>query len=66
MDGGEGDDLLDGGEGDDILIDDAGNETYIFNGNFGHDTIYDSDTIGSIKIDGTILTAGSKLMMMSG
>lgn len=61
LDGGEGDDLLDGGEGDDILIDDAGNETYIFNGNFGHDTIYDSDTIGSIKIDGTILTAGSKI-----
>ncbi|WP_155601592.1 calcium-binding protein [Acinetobacter calcoaceticus] len=61
LNGGMGNDILDGGEGGDNLVDEKGNDTYIFNGNFGHDTIYDLDGNGQIKIDGVTLSVGEKI-----
>lgn len=61
LDGGSGNDTLDGGEDDDILVDESGDDTYIFNGNFGHDTIYDQDGNGQIKINGVVLAVGEKI-----
>lgn len=49
LEGGEGNDTLDGGEGNDTLVGGAGEDQYIFTGNFGHDTLIDSD--GTIVID---------------
>ncbi|WLF84795.1 putative Ig domain-containing protein [Moraxella sp. ZY210820] len=59
--GGLGNDTLNGGEGNDTLIDESGNETYDFIGDFGHDTIYDKDGQGVIKINYQSLSAGKKL-----
>lgn len=61
LNGGLGNDILDGGDGDDNLVDEKGNDTYIFNGNFGKDSIYDLDGNGQIKIDGIALTVGEKV-----
>ncbi|WP_275935071.1 calcium-binding protein, partial [Acinetobacter venetianus] len=61
LDAASGNDILDGGEDDDILVDESGNDTYIFNGNFGHDTIYDVDGTGQIKINGMVLEVGEKI-----
>ncbi|WP_228156156.1 putative Ig domain-containing protein [Acinetobacter pittii] len=61
LNGGKGNDILDGGEGDDNLIDEIGNDTYIFNGNLGRDTIYDLDGNGQIKIDDIALSVGEKI-----
>ncbi|MGU3313730.1 putative Ig domain-containing protein [Acinetobacter sp. M5A5_2a] len=61
LNGGAGNDILDGGDGDDNLVDEKGNDTYIFNGNFGRDTIYDLDGNGQIKIDGVTLSVGEKI-----
>ena len=61
LNGGKGNDILDGGEDDDILVDESGNDTYTFSGNFGHDTIFDQDASGKIKIDGVVITVGEKI-----
>ncbi|MDH2484722.1 putative Ig domain-containing protein [Acinetobacter baumannii] len=61
LNGGKGNDILDGGNGDDNLTDDIGNDTYIFNGNFGRDVIYDLDGNGQIKIDDIALSVGEKI-----
>ena len=40
---------MDGGEGNDILMGETGNDTYIFRGGSGQDTIIDTDsTAGNI------------------
>lgn len=59
--GGLGNDTLNGGEGNDTLIDESGNETYDFIGDFGHDTIYDQDGSGVIKINYLTLKATKKV-----
>jgi Ca2+-binding RTX toxin-like protein len=41
LEGGAGNDTLVGGAGDDDLTGGAGNDTFVFSGNFGHDTIED-------------------------
>lgn len=41
--GGVGDDRLEGGEGDDILSGGLNRDNFVFEGNFGHDTITDFD-----------------------
>ncbi|MEX3013677.1 calcium-binding protein [Acinetobacter baumannii] len=66
LNGGKGNDILDGGNGDDNLTDDIGNDTYIFNGNFGRDVIYDLDGNGQIKIDDIALSVGEKLIINYG
>jgi Ca2+-binding RTX toxin-like protein len=43
LNGSNGNDYLDGGEGDDILTGGADYDTFVFDGNFGHDTITDYD-----------------------
>ncbi|MBR4343536.1 MAG: DUF2974 domain-containing protein, partial [Lachnospiraceae bacterium] len=53
---GGGADILDGGIGDDYLQGDHGNDTYIFDLGYGHDTINDSEGENHILISG--LTAG--------
>ncbi|EFE94338.1 type I secretion target GGXGXDXXX repeat (2 copies) [Serratia odorifera DSM 4582] len=39
--GSSGDDTLVGGTGDDELHGNGGNNTFLFSGSFGHDTLYD-------------------------
>jgi hypothetical protein len=41
LSGGPGDDVLNGGAGDDILTGGPGHDTFVFNGDFGSDTITD-------------------------
>ena len=53
--GGADDDLLYGGEGHDTLKGGTGNDTYIFDTNFGKDQIIDADGKGSIIIGGVTL-----------
>ncbi|PUA29737.1 MAG: hypothetical protein B0W54_03980 [Cellvibrio sp. 79] len=54
--GGTGKDELTGGEGTDMLFGGDDKDTYIFEGNFGRDTIDDSDGSGEIKINGITLS----------
>ncbi len=54
--GGAGNDELYGGGGNDILEGGTGTDTYFFTGNYGIDEINDSDGLGSIQIDGQVLT----------
>lgn len=62
--GGLGDDRISGGAGDDRLEGGAGNDTYYISSlTDGNDTIEDSDATGIIKIDGQVLTGGSKKLM---
>jgi Ca2+-binding RTX toxin-like protein len=42
--GGAGDDTLNGGAGNDTLTGDAGKDTFVFNADFGNDTVTDFDT----------------------
>ncbi|PIF77517.1 Ca2+-binding RTX toxin-like protein [Variovorax sp. 54] len=58
LDGGAGNDVLEGGADNDTLQGGADNDTYIFNGNWGKDTlIEDSGGQNSIlKIDGQLLS----------
>ncbi len=51
-----GNDVLTGGEGNDKLDGSTGFDTYIFNGQYGNDTITDSDGLGVIEIDGAAVT----------
>lgn len=48
--------ILDGGQGDDKLSGGKDSDTYVFKGQFGRDTIQDSDGLGHIEIDGFNLT----------
>ena len=54
--GGADGDTLDGGAGWDWLYGGAGNDTYKFTGDFGKDTIKDSDGLGSIVLNSNTLT----------
>lgn len=51
LDGGRGRDLLSGGLGDDALTGGSGLDTYIFEGDFGHDVITDFYTASLEQID---------------
>jgi len=64
--GGEGDDTLNGGAGTDMLAGGAGNDTYQFTGAFRSDTIVDSDGLGRIQVDGSILQGGKKVEGLDG
>jgi hypothetical protein len=55
---GVGNDTLDGGSGSDKLHGGAGADTYTFTGDFGRDTVKDSDHTGSIILDGATLSGG--------
>lgn len=57
---GAGDDVLEGGEGNDSLYGGEGVDTYQFRGNFGRDTILDTDGQGRIVVDGITLQGGNK------
>ncbi|WP_141243668.1 calcium-binding protein, partial [Pseudomonas indica] len=61
LQGGSGNDVLIGGVGNDILDGGIGNDSYEFEGDFGYDTIQDSDGNGSIKVDGALMTGGEKI-----
>ncbi len=55
LEGGDDDDTLEGGQGIDFLSGGKGNDTYFFEGNFGSDTLIDSDGAGKIIINGITL-----------
>ena len=60
--GGIGNDILIGGQGDnDLLEGGAGFDTYYYNNGDGNDTIIDSDGIGAVTFDVTLLTGGLRL-----
>jgi Ca2+-binding RTX toxin-like protein len=62
--GGAGDDVLDGGEGNDILQGGLGDDRYVFaelGSDSGIDRIFDADGLGSIAIDGVVLSGGSRV-----
>ena len=49
--GGSNDDILVGGTGDDTLYGETGNDTYRFSGNFGFDTVSNSDSaVGRLDV----------------
>ncbi len=52
LSGGSGDDRLEGGNGRDTLVGGVGQDTYVFTGNFGADTIIDSDGDGVLSLPG--------------
>jgi Ca2+-binding RTX toxin-like protein len=62
LEGNAGSDTLIGGQGADILLGGAGTDEYQFTTGDGRDTIVDSDGLGSIKVDGTLLSGGKKVM----
>ena len=57
--GGAGNDTIKGAGGNDYLEGGAGSDTYQFAGNYGKDTVFDSDGQGSIQIDGATLAGGT-------
>ncbi|MFE8643841.1 hypothetical protein ACFX58_01990 [Sphingomonas sp. NCPPB 2930] len=63
LEGDAGDDVLIGGAGNDTLVGGAGNDTYRFDGDFGSDTVIDSDGAGRIVVGSgaSALTGGKKL-----
>ncbi|SDO25184.1 Ca2+-binding protein, RTX toxin-related, partial [Polaromonas sp. JS666] len=58
---GGGDDTLNGGAGTDMLAGGNGNDTYQFTGEFGADTIIDSDGQGRLVVDDNTLKGGKKV-----
>jgi len=58
---GSGDDVLQGGRGNDDLEGGAGNDAYVWNSGDGFDTIFDTDGIGSLIVDGTVISGGIKV-----
>lgn len=54
-----GNDYLDGGAGSDRLEGGDGADTYSFSGDFGNDSILDSDGNGSIVVDGQTLSGAA-------
>jgi len=50
--GGGGSDTLLGGAGDDRLYGGEGVDSYVFNGQFGNDAVWDADGQGLIQVDG--------------
>lgn len=56
-----GNDVLDGGEGNDRLTGGLGVDEYLFDDDYGNDTIIDTDGLGSIEIDGTEVKVGKRL-----
>jgi len=48
---GFGNDIVNAGSGNDIISDKGGNDRYIFNGNFGQDTLFDNNGIDEIIMD---------------
>lgn len=59
LSGGLGSDTLDGGLGNDTLLGGIGSDNYAFTGNYGQDTITDTDGLGSITIGGVTLGGGT-------
>ncbi len=66
LEGGAGNDTLEGGAGNDQLQGGEGNDTYAFSGSYDHDTIEDSDGVGSIVIDGTTIDGQATLDTTTG
>ncbi|QEY15516.1 hypothetical protein D0C16_05735 [Cellvibrio sp. KY-GH-1] len=52
--GGKDNDTLDGGAGNDVLKGGAGNDTYKFTGDFGHDTVIDTEGLNTLDINGAV------------
>ncbi len=50
-----------GGAGNDQLFGGEGNDEYLVTGQFGNDTIIDTDGLGLIKVDGTEVKVGKRL-----
>lgn len=61
LQGDAGADTLNGGDGIDTLMGGAGADTYVLSGDWGIDTIIDSDGLGSIQVDGVSLNGGNRL-----
>ncbi|QEY15518.1 calcium-binding protein [Cellvibrio sp. KY-GH-1] len=52
--GGKDNDTLDGGAGNDVLKGGAGNDSYKFTGDFGHDTVVDTEGLNTMDINGAV------------
>ncbi len=63
--GGMGTDTLDGGAGNDSLLGGAGADSYQFSGNFGLDSVQDTDGQGSLNVAGTSPLNGGKQIAAS-
>ncbi len=61
LEGGSGDDVLDGGASNDQLLGGKGGDTYRFTGDFGNDTVLDSDGQGRILLGTQTLSGGTKV-----
>lgn len=64
--GGDNNDILDGGKGADQLHGGSGADTYRFASGDGWDTISDSDGLGTIEIDGAVISGGTEKVLGSG
>lgn len=58
---GDGDDWLVGGRGGDQLKGGEGQDTYVFMPGDGRDVIADSDGLGALRIDGTLLAGSTEV-----
>lgn len=61
LEGGEDYDALYGGKDDDTLLGGEGDDNYYYDTGDGHDTIIDSDGLGSIIVNGQALTGGKRV-----
>lgn len=52
--GGKDNDTLDGGAGNDVLKGGEGNDTYKFTGDFGRDTVIDTEGLNTLDINGAV------------
>lgn len=59
--GGAGWDTLDGKGGNDYLEGGTGSDTYLFTGDFGRDTILDTDGQAQVRIDGHVVSGQGKV-----
>ena len=62
--GNSGDDVLEGGEGNDVLQGGPGDDRYVFadlGDATGIDRLFDADGVGSIEVNGDVLTGGARI-----
>ncbi|CAN5567064.1 hypothetical protein BH11PSE7_BH11PSE7_33800 [soil metagenome] len=58
LEGGSGNDTLIGGVGNDTLVGGTGSDTYRFLAAFGKDKLSDTDGLGNLFLDGSLLSGG--------
>ncbi|WP_343293934.1 calcium-binding protein [Vandammella animalimorsus] len=61
LEGGAGNDELNGGDGSDQLLGGSGTDTYVFEGDWGIDTIIEADGLGGIVVGAETLNGGEQI-----